>query len=349
MKYRVIIVDDSTYYRDFLKTIINSFEDFEVCDVAKDAYEARDKIKLQDPDLVTIDINMPKMDGIVFLKNLMRLHPMPSFVISDFIDRNKEVYEDGALGFIQKKQDSETVEEFAKRLKNMLFSFTYLYDRYKNSKNSKIIEQKVEPKYHPDILLPKKPALKSLKKVIAIGSSTGGVEALLEIFSQLPNTLPPIVIVQHIPFGFSKNLANRLDRCSKLSVFEVDKEMELLNGCAYLAIGNQHIIVDRDNLRRYVVKTLDGEKICYQKPSVNILFRSVNNTFGASTTAIILTGMGDDGAICMKELYDNGAYTIAQDEKSSTVFGMPKKAIETGGVKEILPLNSIAKRIVELN
>jgi len=347
MKYTVIIVDDSPFYREFLRECVESIEEFEVVSTAIDAYDAREKIKKYDPDLLLIDINMPKMDGVTFLKNVMRLRPMPSFIVSTEIGRDREVYEEGALAFIAKKTDIEMQEEFLKRLKDTLLRFSYLYDRYREKRGVK--QGANELKVHPDKLLAKNPSPGASKNIIAIGASTGGVEAIKYLFSELPPTLPPIVVAQHIPYGFSKNFANRLNTDSKISVSEVVEPMELRSGCAYIASGNTHMVVYKCEVsRKYFVAPLEGERICYQKPSINILFRSVNNTFGKSATAIILTGMGDDGSIGIKELYDNGAYTIAQDEKSSIVFGMPKKAIESGGVVDVLPLSLIPKRVVEI-
>ncbi len=340
MKYKVIVVDDSPFYREFLKNIINAIDEFEVVEVAEDAYDAREKIKKYDPDLVTIDINMPKMDGVVFLKNLMRLRPMPSFIVSSEIGRDKEIYEEGALAFIKKKTEDEDENVFYGRVRNTLLSFSYLYDRYRLARGVQPIEN--AQKILPDKILTKNPAKGIGKEIIAIGASTGGVEALTYLFSSLPPTLPPIVIVQHIPFGFSKNFAHRLNSISKIEVVEVDEAYELQDGCAYIASGDAHMIVERcEESRKHIARPLDGPKICFNKPSVNILFRSVNNLYGKNSTAIILTGMGDDGSIGMKELFENGAYTIAQDEDSSVVFGMPKKAIENGSIKKVLSLEGI--------
>lgn len=347
MKYQVIVVDDSPTFRDFIRSVINQIEEFEVIDTANDAYDAREKIKKYDPDLVLIDINMPKMDGILFLKNLMRLRPMPSFVISGEKGRNREIYEEGALGFIEKKKDGETIEAFIERVKNMLLSFSYLYDKYRETRG--IQAEKGKKRLLPDAILPQNPSMGASRKIIAIGASTGGVEAISHIFSKLPANLPPIVIAQHIPYGFSKNFASRLDKNSALNVVEVNQTYALENGCAYISTGNSHIVVSRcEESRKYLVSPLEGPKICYQRPSINVLFRSVNNVFGKAATALVLTGMGDDGSIGIKELYDNGAYTIAQDEKSSVVFGMPKKAIESGGIRETVPLEKIPDLLTAL-
>ncbi|KAA8707253.1 CheB methylesterase domain-containing protein [Helicobacter canis] len=206
----------------------------------------------------------------------------------------------------------------------------------------------VEEKRHPDVLLKSNPCLINREKLIVIGSSTGGPIALEEIFVALPAcNLPPIVVVQHIPEHFSQTLAKRLDTKSKLSVFEVNQRLVLKNDSIYLAKGGTQIMLGYENGKYSARPILDAPRISRHRPSVDILFRSANNIAGRNALAIILTGMGDDGCIGIKELHDNGAKTIAQDEQSCVVFGMPKRAIEVGAVDEILPLNKIADRIVK--
>ncbi|MGI0405794.1 CheB methylesterase domain-containing protein [Helicobacter himalayensis] len=202
-------------------------------------------------------------------------------------------------------------------------------------------------KLHPDALLESKPCKDFLRpKLIVIGASTGGVDALSTIFERLPSGLPPIVIVQHIPKPFGSSFAKRLDSLSMLNIFEVTQEMLLETSCAYLASGDSHISLNYEN-GKYSAKPFDGPRISRHKPSVDILFRSANNIAGKNTLGVILTGMGDDGSIGIKELFDNGATTIAQDEKSCVVFGMPKKAIEVGGVTHTLSLEEIIEKIAK--
>lgn len=215
----------------------------------------------------------------------------------------------------------------------------------KNIKNN-VLSKQIEEKHHPDELLRKDPCDMLREKLIVIGSSTGGTDALQTIFTKLPSGLPPIVLVQHIPKIFSASLAKRLDSCSQVNVSEVNEKMQLNYGCAYIANGDNHILLSYER-GKYSARPQDGIRISRHKPSVDVLFRSANNACGKHTLAIILTGMGDDGSIGIKELFDNGAYTIAQDKKSCIVFGMPKKAIETGGIREVVPLESISDRIIE--
>lgn len=200
-------------------------------------------------------------------------------------------------------------------------------------------------KLHPDILLESKPCKDLIRpKLIAIGASTGGVDALSVIFSKLPRGLPPIVVVQHIPKTFGSSFAKRLDSLSELDIFEVTQKMRLEQSCAYLASGDSHISLSYENGHHFA-KPIDGPRISRHKPSVDILFRNVNNVAGKNALGVILTGMGDDGSIGLKEMYQNGAITIAQDEQSCVVFGMPKKAIEVGGAKYTLSLEQIIEYI----
>jgi len=355
--YTVLVIDDSISMRKVISDFINIIDDFEVVDTAADAYEAREKIKQLEPDLVTIDINMPKMDGVTFLRNLMRLHPMPAVVISGESVRGNDIFDDGAVGFIPKPELGEPMTSFETRIKENLLKLTFLLDRYtlKKPKPIKPIEQQVkkvdlsggliEKKIHPDEVIPNQPALMPGRKIVAIGSSTGGVESLIKVFSKLPSGLPPIVITQHIPYGFSSSFAQRLNQSSQVHVEEVKGTTVLQKGCAYLAPGNMHLVVEKQG-QNYIGKLLDAGKVSRHKPSVDILYRSVNNSAGGGAMAVIMTGMGDDGTIGMKNLYDNGAYTVAQNEQSCVVFGMPQQAIKAGAVKDICHLDEIADYIV---
>lgn len=326
--------------------MISRLEDFEVVATASDAFEARDLIKKFEPDLVTIDINMPKMDGVTFLRNLMRLHPMPAVVISTDVSKHHEVFDDGAVGFIAKKGIDENDTSFFGRIEDTLMRLTFLIDRYKmKSKAKKPNLPEIETiKNHPDTLLPLKQTIISGAKVIVIGASTGGVETLMEIFKQLSPPMPPILITLHIPFGFSGSFAQRLDHLSSLRVYEAQDGQVLENSSVYIAPGNKHLLLD-SRQGKYYTKLLDGPRISRHKPSVDILFRSVHNGAGANAMGVILTGMGDDGSIGLKEMHDAGALTIAQSAKKCVVFGMPAKAIEAGAVKQIVDLEDIPTKI----
>lgn len=357
--YSVIIIDDSSSMRRILTDLINKIDEFEVVATAYDAYDAREKIKLHEPDLVTIDLNMPKMDGAVFLRNLMKLHPMPAVVISGEGARGNSIFDDGAVGFIEKQKTAETMESFGLRIKDSLLNLTFLLKRYtlKKPKSKKqhssqklntLSHDGVERKVHPDEVIPLQVAHMSIGKVIGIGSSTGGVESLLQVFKKLPINLPPIVITQHIPYGFSSSFAQRLNTYSDVEVCEATSGLVLEKSHAYLAPGNMHLTFEKKG-NQVVTKLLDAAKVSRHKPSVDVMFRSINNTFGGNSMAVMMTGMGDDGSIAMKELHDNGSYTVAQDEKTCVVFGMPKRAIEYGAVKDIVSLNEISSYIIDFS
>jgi len=355
--YTVLVIDDSLSMRRILKDMISSIDEFEVIAEAVDAFDAREKIKQYEPDIVTIDINMPKMDGVTFLRNLMRLHPMPAVVVSGESVRGNDIFDDGAVGFIPKPENNEPMSSFQARIKDTMLNLTFLLKRYtlkkpkalKKPKTTSKISLEIELKNHPDVVLPSAPAFLPGKKVIAIGSSTGGVESLLNVFKSLPDNLPPIVITQHIPYGFSNSFAHRLNDNSNVNVCEAKDGMTLEKSHAYLSPGNMHLTIEKQRDGSYMTKLLDTVKVSRHKPSVDIMFRSVNNNVGGSAMAIMMTGMGDDGSIGMKELFDNGAYTVAQNEESCVVFGMPAKAIEAGAVKDIIHLNEIAQYMTEFS
>lgn len=358
--YTVLVIDDSVSMRNVIKDMINSIDDFEVVETAADAYEAREKIKQFEPDLVTIDINMPKMDGVTFLRNLMRLHPMPAVVISGESVRGNDIFDDGAVGFIPKPSMGESMSAFGNRISETLMNLTFLLSRYtlKKPKPIKPINQQVkkieladngvERKIHPDEIIPNRPASLPGNKIIGIGSSTGGVESLMKVFSKLPSNLPPIVITQHIPYGFSNSFAQRLNSGSEVNVSELKGDTILEKGHAYLAPGNMHLVVEKIG-NNYKAKLLDAPRVSRHKPSVDVMFRSLNNSAGGGAMAIMMTGMGDDGSIAMKDLYDNGAYTVAQNKESCVVFGMPAQAIKIGAVKDICHLNEIADYIIDFS
>lgn len=351
--YTVLVIDDSPSMRRMIKDMVNSIDEFEVIAQAVDAYDAREKIKEYEPDLVTIDINMPKMDGVTFLRNLMRLHPMPAVVISGESVRGNDIFDDGAVGFIPKPEAGESMGSFSERIKDTLLNLTFLLKRYtlkkpKPLKTPKKASIQIERKVHPDEVIPSNPARFGSTKVIAIGSSTGGVESLLKVFKKLPSGLPPIVITQHIPYGFSNSFAHRLNDNSEVIVAEAKDGMVLEKGHAYLAPGNMHLTIDKVG-STFKTKLLDTTKVSQHKPSVDVMFRSVNNTIGSSVMGVMMTGMGDDGSVAMKDMFDNGCYNIAQNEESCVVFGMPAKAIQAGAVSDVVHLDDIAQYIIEFS
>lgn len=283
---------------------------------------------------------------------------MPAVVISGESVKGNDIFDDGAVGFIEKPKLGETMDIFKKRISETLQNLTFLLKQYalKKPKPIKPIEQQikkvdlsgglVERKIHPDEVISSHPARIPGSKIIGIGSSTGGVESLISVFEKLPEGLPPIVITQHIPYGFSSSFAQRLNSSSKVTVSEVTQDTILEKSHAYLAPGNMHLVIDKKG-QEYVAKLLDAPRVSRHKPSVDIMFRSLNNSAGSAAMAIMMTGMGDDGTIAIKELFDNGAYTVAQNEESCVVFGMPAQAIKAGAVKDICHLNEIASYIID--
>ena len=245
------------------------------------------------------------------------------------------------------------MQSFQERIKDTLLNLTFLLKRYTLKKPQALRKTStqslnIEYKIHPDEVIPLKAATFPGMKLIAIGSSTGGVESLLRVFKRLPGNLPPILITQHIPYGFSSSFAQRLNDHSEVIVCEAKDGMILEKGHGYLAPGNMHLTIEKFG-NEYKTKLLDTKKVSQHKPSVDVLFRSVNNTVGSAVMAVMMTGMGDDGTIAMKELFDNGAYTVAQNEESCVVFGMPMKAIQAGAVKDIIHLDEIADYIIEFS
>jgi len=347
--YDVIVIDDSALMQKILSDMISKLDDFNVVATASDAFEARDLIKKHNPDLVTIDLNMPKMDGVTFLRNLMRLHPMPAVVVSTDVSRHHKVFDDGAVGFIAKKAIGESEESFFSRLEETLLRLVFLIERYQQKSRLKSEVKSIEietVKNHPDTILNLKPTTTHGSKIIAIGASTGGVETLIEIFQNLKPPLPPILITLHIPFGFSGSFAQRLNNKSSLNVYEARDSQEVEPSSVYIAPGNRHMLLENRG-GKYYIKLLDAHRISRHKPSVDILFRSVRNSAGVKAMGIILTGMGDDGSIGVKDMFEAGAYTIAQSDKRCVVFGMPKKAIEANAISKIVNLEDIAQEIID--
>lgn len=348
---KVLIIDDSALVRQLLTEIFNSDPDIEVVGTAQDPYDAREKIKKLEPDVLTLDVEMPKMDGITFLTNLMRLRPMPVVMISSLTEKGADVtfaaLELGAVDFVAKPKIDVTVglkeysDEICAKVKNAA-----------KVKVHAIADQRklqVEPKLSADAVLKRRigPALlKTTEKIIAIGASTGGTEAIKAVLERLPADCPGVVISQHIPEAFSKPFAERMDRSSAMTVFEATDGQQILPGHVYIAPGNRHLIIER-NGARYVCRLNDGPVVNRHKPSVDVMFRSVAQNVGVNAVGVLLTGMGADGAEGLKEMLESGAKTLIQDEKSSIVWGMPGEAFKIGAAKDQYPLDQIAKELLK--
>jgi two-component system chemotaxis response regulator CheB len=343
-RIKVLIVDDSALVRRLLTEMLSSDPSINVLGTASDAFDAREKIKLLNPDVLTLDVEMPRMDGLTFLRNLMRLRPMPVIMVSSLTERGAEVTFDalaiGAVDYLPKPKvdlaatlSDYKVELIAKvkaaahaRVRARVMDFTA------GAAAVKRIPQR---------------QLRTTERIIAIGASTGGTEAIKEVLMQLRPDTPGIVIAQHIPKLFSGAFARRLDACCPMSVCEAADGQQILSGHAYIAPGDRHLLVVRDGAR-YVCRLDAGDLVSRHRPSVDVLFRSVASQAGRNAIGVILTGMGKDGAAGLKEMRDAGSKTIAQDEATSIVWGMPGEAVTLGGAADVLPLGEIAGRIVAL-
>lgn len=355
-KYRVLIIDDSALVRNALTHIIEKDSELEVMGTASDPYFAAEKIKKEVPDVITLDMEMPRMDGLTFLRTLMSQRPIPVVVISSLTQKGAETamkaLEYGAVEILQKPQlygTHEFLEENHLMLCQAIKAAAMAKISRISGKNSKTaIQEKtfapVEKKYSADVIINKQRAGSSLTtttdKVIAIGASTGGTEAIKLVLENLPTSIAGIVIVQHMPEHFTRSFAQRLDGLCAISVKEAVHGDQVQKGQALIAPGNQHLLLHRRGAR-YIVELRDGPLVNRHRPSVDVLFRSVAQAAGQNSIGVLLTGMGADGAIGLQEMKAAGARTIAQDEQSSIVFGMPAAAIKLNAADEILPLNRI--------
>jgi two-component system chemotaxis response regulator CheB len=355
-RIRVLIVDDSALVRRILTEVLSADPALEVVGTASDAYMARDKIKQLNPDVLTLDVEMPKMDGVTFLRNLMRLRPMPVVMVSSLTEHGAEVTLDalavGAVDYLPKpKIDiAATLTDYADELRAKIRSAAAARVRPYTGAASAPGVNGVAPRLGVDAVLARSSArrqFRTTERIIAIGASTGGTEAIKEVLVQLPADTPGIVITQHIPKAFSAAFARRMDACCQMTVYEAEDGQVILPGHVYIAPGDQHLLVVRDGAR-YVCRLDDGPPVNRHKPSVDVLFRSVAQQAGRNAVGVILTGMGKDGAVGLKEVREAGGPTIAQDEATSVVWGMPGEAVAIGAAAETLPLGQVAARLSAL-
>lgn len=347
---KVLIIDDSALIRKVLTEILHSSKNIEVVGTAPDPFIAREKIKQLNPDVLTLDVEMPKMDGISFLTNLMRLRPMPVVMISSLTEKGADItlqaLELGAIDYISKpKLDLENgLHSYSEDIIEKIYIASIA-----NVRSRAVIDKKLSEKFTADAILKlQKPHkhFKTTEKIIAIGASTGGTEAIKEILTVLPVDSPGIVITQHIPESFSTAFAERMDRCSSLTVYEATDGQQILPGHVYIAPGDKHLVVERSGAR-YIVKLHDGPPVNRHRPSVDVMFRSISQNVGPNAIGILLTGMGSDGARGLKEMHDTGSSTIIQDEKSSVVWGMPGEAFKLGAADKVKPLEEIPRQIIK--
>jgi len=337
---RVLIVDDSAVVRKILSEQIRQHRGIEVVGTAPDPYIARDKIVALKPDVLTLDVEMPRMDGITFLRKLMKHHPMPVIVLSSLTPEGgrtaMEALNAGAVDVMCKPGPAysvgETCDELVEKIK--------IAARARIEKRLAPATQDIEPVERLDMI-------ETTNKIIAIGASTGGVQALSSVLPYLPSDAPGTLVVQHMPAQFTTSFARRLDGMCRMSVKEAENGDHIYPGRVLIAPGGYHMLLNRSGANYYVT-VKDGPKVCRQKPSVEVLFKSVAKYAGANAVGAILTGMGNDGATGLLEMRQRGAHTIAQDEKSCVVFGMPKEAIEQGAAEKVVPLSEIARNLIQL-
>jgi two-component system, chemotaxis family, protein-glutamate methylesterase/glutaminase len=338
---RVLIVDDSAIVRKILSEALASESDLEVVGTAPDPYVARDKILSLKPDVLTLDIEMPRMDGLTFLRKLMHFHPMPAVVISSLAQPSAraaiEALELGAVEVLAKPGGPYSVGELRHTLAQKVRAAACATVRRCPSPPG---GQGATPQ--PGARTPKARQTGSVGTILAIGASTGGTEAITTVLTRVAKDSPPILIAQHIPPVFSRAFANRLNETCAIEVKEAEDNDEVRPGLALIAPGDFHMLL-RKTGGRYFVSVKTGPRVCYQRPSVDVLFLSVAEAAGPSATGVLLTGMGSDGAQGLLKMRAAGAHTIAQDEASCVVYGMPREAVELGAAAQVLPLNAIAE------
>ncbi|WP_372626942.1 chemotaxis response regulator protein-glutamate methylesterase [Arsukibacterium sp.] len=351
-KIKVLLIDDSAVVRQVLQALLDKAPDIQVIGAASDPIFAMDKLAREWPDVIVLDIEMPRMDGITFLKKIMQERPTPVVICSTLTEKGAETTMQamaaGAVEIITKPKVG---------LKNFLQqSSAELLAAIRSAAQARVKKLgKSQPLAHAavkltaDSILPgsgKEAMAQTTERIIAIGTSTGGTQALEYVLTALPRVSAGIVIVQHMPEKFTASFAERLNSLCQIEVREARNDDRVMPGLALIAPGGKHMLVKRSGAY-YKVEVVDGPQVNRHRPSVDVLFRSVARFAGKNATGIIMTGMGDDGARGMKELFDAGAYTYAQDEESCVVFGMPKEAIKLGGVNQVINLSDIARAIIK--
>ncbi len=338
-KIKVLCVDDSALIRSLMTEIINSQPDMEVVGTAPDPLVARDLIKRLNPDVLTLDVEMPRMDGLDFLERLMRLRPMPVLMVSSLTERGSEItmraLELGAVDFVTKPKLG---------IRDGLLDYTEtIADKIRAASRARV-RAAAQPSAGEAAPMLRSPLL-STEKLIIVGASTGGTEAIKEFLMPLPPDCPAVMIVQHMPAGFTRSFAQRLNGLCRITVKEAEHGERVLPGYAYIAPGDSHLRLARSGAN-YVAHLSQEPPVNRHRPSVDVLFDSAAVHGGKNVTGVILTGMGKDGAQGMLRMREAGAYNLAQDENTCIVFGMPKEAIATGGVHEVVPLQAMSQRVM---
>ncbi|MDX8398491.1 MAG: chemotaxis response regulator protein-glutamate methylesterase [Mariprofundaceae bacterium] len=344
-KIKVLIIDDAALVRQLLTQVLSQDPEIEVVGAAIDPIMARDMIKKLNPDVLTLDVEMPRMDGVTFLSNLMRLRPMPVVMVSTLTEKGADVtlraLALGAVDFISKPKLGGTyklmdyAEEIIEKVKNAASAHVRAISEREVIKINSAAQNSGGVSH-----------FKTTNKIVAIGASTGGTEAIKYVLSQLPADFPGVVITQHIPEAFSRSFAESVNACSALQVCQAEDGQQVMPGHAYIAPGGQHLQLMRDGAR-YRCRLFDGEPVNRHKPSVDVMFNTVAKNAGDNAIGVILTGMGADGAKGLMTMRDAGSPTLGQDEKTSVVWGMPGAAFKLGAVETVLPLNKVAAKLIE--
>jgi two-component system chemotaxis response regulator CheB len=341
-KITVVVIDDSALIRKLLSQIINSQPDMQAVGAAPDPLVAREMIRSLNPDVLTLDVEMPKMDGLDFLERLMRLRPMPVVMVSSLTERGSDAtlraLELGAIDYVSKPKIDivHGIEEYAEEIALKIRTAAAARLRPRPLPGMPRIERALPALANRSI---------STEKLIIVGASTGGTEAIKEFLLDMPPDCPGILITQHMPEAFTKSFADRLNSLCKITVKEAQSGERVLPGHAFVAPGHSHLLLKRSGAN-YMTELSQAEPVNRHRPSVDVLFRSAANCAGRNAIGVILTGMGKDGASGMLEMKQTGAYNLAQNEETCVVFGMPKEAIAVGGVDEIVPLHDMAKRVL---
>lgn len=341
---KVLVVDDSAIVRKVLSEELSRERGIEIVGTAPDPYVARDKIVRLKPDVITLDIEMPRMDGLTFLKKLMRFYPLPVIIVSSLTKKGGKLAMDalsmGALEVISKPSAAYSVGDMSVQLADKIRAVAHVHVQAREQ-SKRPAEEEAAP------VRPLKALAATTNKIIAIGASTGGTEAIKTVLMGMPHNSPGILIVQHMPAKFTTSFAERLDGICAIKVKEAEDGDSVSNGRALIAPGNYHMLLRRSGARYYVV-VKNGPMVHHQRPSADVLFKSVADYAGVNALGIILTGMGADGAEGLLKMREAGARTIAQDEKSCVVYGMPKEAVKLGAAEKIVDLNLIAKTSLDM-
>ena len=342
-KIKVLIIDDSALIRSILKEVINSYPDMVAIGATANPLQARDMIKTLNPDVLTLDVEMPEMDGLTFLEKLMRLRPIPVLMISSLTERGSEAalraLELGAVDFLAKPKlgISDGMREYADDIAEKIRAAFMSKQRLALKAGTTVTPRSPLPNLGNRIA--------STEKIIILGASTGGTEAIKEFLIRLPADAPGILIAQHMPEAFTKSFADRLDGLCKIKVVEAQGNERVLPGHAFIAPGHSHLLLKRSGAN-YMTELSQAAPVNHHRPSVEVLFRSAAKNAGPNVLGVMLTGMGKDGANAMLEMRQAGAYNFAQNEETCVVFGMPREAIAVGAVDEVVPILDMAQRVL---